>query len=397
VDMDQDCEGFAERGECDSNPGWMLENCRKSCGVCSQEDGEEISCKDHDKECAFWASVDECEKNPSYMLENCKKSCKVCDSDGNGVDTEEEDNEEEEPHVECKDKRSKADCVVRQKAGECEKNPGWMIVFCGKTCGKCDLLLQKQRCVPEVFNDTKYRYEDALQKQGDLTRIFENVLAEFPTTQVLLKPPKGPWLVKLPNFVTMLERDTLLNLTIPHVKRSTDQGTFNKEGIQEQIVSTGRTSSNAWCMSETCMSNPIVQGLTEKIAKLLLVPTKNFESYQVLQYKLGQKYDVHHDSSEEDLDDLAGPRILTFFIYLSNVEEGGETFFDKLDIKVKPETGSAILWPSVLDEDPNKIDWRTTHAALPVMKGEKLAANVWIHMRDFETANLWGCTGAFDD
>lgn len=57
----------------------------------------------------------------------------------------------------------------------------------------------------------------------------------------------------------------------------------------------------------------------------------------------------------------------------------------------------AVMWPSILDENPNKLDWRTTHAALPVIKGEKLAANIWIHMRDFVTPNLWGCTGAFDE
>jgi len=195
-------------------------------------------------------------------------------------------------------------------------------------------------------------------------------------------------------LVDAIERETLLNLTLPHVKRSTDQGQVAEDGVQEQVVSQGRTSWNAWCMDD-CATNPIVMGLTEKIAKLVHAPVKNFESYQVLRYRLGEKYDVHHDSSEEDLDDSAGPRILTFFIYFSEVEEGGETWFNKLDLKVKPETGSAILWPSVLDDDPKKIDWRTTHAALPVIKGEKLAANVWIHQRDFVTANYWGCTGSF--
>ena len=78
------------------------------------------------------------------------------------------------------------------------------------------------------------------------------------------------------------------------------------------------------------------------------------------------------------------------------VEEGGETWFNKLDLKVKPEKGSAILWPSVLNEDPFKIDQRTTHAALPVIKGEKYSANVWVHLRDFMSSNKWGCTGSFD-
>ena len=39
-------------------------------------------------------------------------------------------------------------------------------------------------------------------------------------------------------------------------------------------------------------------------------------------YELGQKYVVHHDSSEEDNKLACGPRVLTFFLYLSDVEEG---------------------------------------------------------------------------
>jgi prolyl 4-hydroxylase len=91
-----------------------------------------------------------------------------------------------------------------------------------------------------------------------------------------------------------------------------------------------------------------------------------------------------------------GPRILTFFLYLSDVEEGGETHFPRLGIKVKPRKGSAILWPSVYDHDYLQQDPRTHHEALPVIKGIKYAANSWIHSHNFQHSNLWGCTGSFD-
>ena len=48
---------------------------------------------------------------------------------------------------------------------------------------------------------------------------------------------------------------------------------------------------------------------------------------------------------------ICGPRILTFFLYLSDVEEGGETAFPSLGIKVEPKKGKAVLWPSVMDHD----------------------------------------------
>ena len=92
-----------------------------------------------------------------------------------------------------------------------------------------------------------------------------------------------------------------------------------------------------------------------------------------------------------------GPRILTFFIYFSDVEEGGETSFPNLDIEVKPKKGRAVLWPSVFDNDLTQRDDRTHHQAKPVIKGRKLAANAWIHLYDFEKSNKMGCTGVFDE
>jgi prolyl 4-hydroxylase len=91
-----------------------------------------------------------------------------------------------------------------------------------------------------------------------------------------------------------------------------------------------------------------------------------------------------------------GPRILTFFLYLSDVEEGGETSFPSLGIDVKPRKGSALLWPSTLSDSILDQDPRTEHEAKPVIRGVKLAANSWIHSHDFQKSNLWGCTGSFD-
>jgi prolyl 4-hydroxylase len=118
---------------------------------------------------------------------------------------------------------------------------------------------------------------------------------------------------------------------------------------------------------------------------------------QVLKYELGQKYTVHHDYGAEDIHLACGPRILTFFLYLSDVEEGGETAFPSLNIAVKPKKGRALLWPSTLNDNPEAQDTRTFHEAKPVIQGTKMAANSWIHLYNFEKPNLWGCTGAFDE
>jgi 2OG-Fe(II) oxygenase superfamily len=48
----------------------------------------------------------------------------------------------------------------------------------------------------------------------------------------------------------------------------------------------------------------------------------SIRTVQVLRYELGQKYNTHHDYGREDKAKPCGPRVLTFFLYLSDVEEG---------------------------------------------------------------------------
>ena len=86
---------------------------------------------------------------------------------------------------------------------------------------------------------------------------------------------------------------------------------------------------------------------------------------------------------------------MTFFLYLSDVEEGGETYFNKLDLAVKPKKGRALVWPSVKDDEPDFWDDRMYHEAKDVIKGKKYAANHWIHLNDYMGPNKWGCTGSF--
>ena len=75
---------------------------------------------------------------------------------------------------------------------------------------------------------------------------------------------------------------------------------------------------------------------------------------------------------------------------LSDVDEGGGTNFLQLGLTVQPKLGRGILWPSVFDENLRKSDRRTTHEALPVVRGVKHAANLWQHLFDFKTPSRSG-------
>lgn len=105
-------------------------------------------------------------------------------------------------------------------------------------------------------------------------------------------------------------------------------------------------------------------------------------------FSLSFSYKVHSDYLQYSNEELhqAGSRILTVFLYLNEVEEGGATGFPELNLTVVPKPGRALIWPSVLDTNPYEIDWSTEHEALEVIRGTKYGANVWFHLKPFEDA-----------
>lgn len=87
-----------------------------------------------------------------------------------------------------------------------------------------------------------------------------------------------------------------------------------------------------------------------------------------------------------------GARILTVFLYLSDVKEGGGTHFPDLSgVVVQPKKGRAVVWPSVLNEKPHEEDPRSIHGSFPIVSGIKYGANAFIHQRDAKVAYERGC------
>eukprot|EP01083_Nonionella_stella_P084468 233840_1 len=143
------------------------------------------------------------------------------------------------------------------------------------------------------------------------------------------------------------------------------------------------------------MADPVAKTVVDRIEHVTQIPQANSESLQLLRYEVGQYYGRHHDLIGNQMNRAPGVRILTFYIYLNGNEdsglEGGGTEFPRLGITVTPKRGRAVLWTSVLNNDPHHKDPRTDHAALPVTKGVKYGANAWIHQRDYMTPNSNGC------
>ena len=144
------------------------------------------------------------------------------------------------------------------------------------------------------------------------------------------------------------------------------------------------------------MSDKLSQRCPESVANL---PFAYRQQMMTTSDEEGQFYRMHHDYVDHERDRVEGPRILTVFLYLNTVEEGGETRFqwfesnnsEKKSLRIQPQLGRAVIWPNVLNEYPLERDDRTEHEAMPVIKGRKFAANVWIHLRSIVMAVERGC------
>ena len=98
----------------------------------------------------------------------------------------------------------------------------------------------------------------------------------------------------------------------------------------------------------------------QKIENATGIPERNSEYLQLLRYVPGNYYKEHHDYIDGQENENPGPRMITFFLYLNDVEAGGGTRFTDIHgddshakIDVQPKKGRALVWPSTLSEDPD--------------------------------------------
>eukprot|EP00658_Telonema_sp_P-2_P030320 TRINITY_DN2291_c0_g1_i1.p1 TRINITY_DN2291_c0_g1~~TRINITY_DN2291_c0_g1_i1.p1 ORF type:complete len:382 (-),score=69.89 TRINITY_DN2291_c0_g1_i1:76-1221(-) len=252
----------------------------------------------------------------------------------------------------CIDRFDGCGRMVRGGLG-CKESPGWMVHFCASSCAEwlnsCELSNPAIRCDRRsLFGLHNVSLEPAFQPgSGELTSFLEGLpskWSEYGARMVSLDPP----VVVLDSFLSEQEALSLRKAAgLQTFKRSTASGASDGSGYTQQDVTTSRTSTNAWCMHD-CERDPTVVTINQRISRVTGVPVEHFEALQLLQYQPSQFYNRHHDHGGERNDaNPAGPRVLTFFLYLSDVDNGGETEFTELKppLQVKPKIGRAVTSP----------------------------------------------------
>ena len=201
-------------------------------------------------------------------------------------------------------------------------------------------------------------------KNSDHPQAAVNVLSESP--KILL----------LGNFLTDAECEALKAKAEPHLARST----VVNDGAPGSAIHNARTSRGMFITDE--LRDPLVATIEKRIEKLTNIPVEHGEAIQVVNYGTGQEYRPHFDYFDKlaagGADCLAngGQRLVTVIMYLHTTDNGGETIFPELNIKVKPQKGSALVFYNC---PPNgEVDPRTLHGGAPVASGEKWIATKWL-------------------
>ncbi len=195
---------------------------------------------------------------------------------------------------------------------------------------------------------------------------------------------RHPRIVIFGNFLSEEECDELIGLSRPRLGPSQIVDVTNVEG--GALTSYSRTSQSVML---GYAENDLVSRIEQRSARLLNWPVTHAEDMQVVQYGPGADFEPHYDYF--DLQQAATPRLTrhgghrvgSMLMYLNTPEEGGSTLFSDVELEVMPQRGNALFFSYARPHPSSK----TLHAGVPVLRGEKWLATIFMRERSMQMAS----------
>ena len=189
-----------------------------------------------------------------------------------------------------------------------------------------------------------------------------------------------PSLTDLGNEIFLVER--LLNPSLcDHIIQIAECIQFGQAGIALEISDPQLRNNDQLRLEGRSLldsTNELLLGEVAIIQKLLYqhygILFSHVETCSILRYQKGQFYKRHIDnlllpSRLEEAAKGIPIRDISVVGYLTDNFEGGETFFDRQKLKVKPQKGSVLVFPSY---------YTHPHQSLPVSEGKKYCFTTWL-------------------
>uniref|UniRef100_A0A669EFR0 procollagen-proline 4-dioxygenase n=1 Tax=Oreochromis niloticus TaxID=8128 RepID=A0A669EFR0_ORENI len=168
----------------------------------------------------------------------------------------------------------------------------------------------------------------------------------------------SPHIVRYHNIVSEKDMEKVKELAKPRLRRAT----VHDPQTGKLTTAHYRVSKSAWLGA---YEHPVVDKINQLIEDVTGLNVKTAEDLQVANYGLGGQYEPHFD-----------------FGRMTDVQAGGATVFTDIGAAVKPKKGTAVFWYNLYPSGEG--DYRTRHAACPVLLGNKWVSNKWIHERGQE-------------
>lgn len=183
----------------------------------------------------------------------------------------------------------------------------------------------------------------------------------------------NPDVLVVDNVLTEQECQQIIDLASSRVTPSSVVSNEDGGNVKHEA----RTSSGAHFNKSEI---PLLRWMEEFCAELLQWPYVNSEGFQILNYKMGQRYLAHFDHFDDSteggrvlLNTPAGNRVATVLIYLNDTPAGGGTQFPNLGITVTPKRGRLLYFGFPDAKNANDL----LHAGMPPIEGEKWVAVNW--------------------
>ncbi|XP_016157145.1 PREDICTED: prolyl 4-hydroxylase subunit alpha-2 isoform X3 [Ficedula albicollis] len=176
----------------------------------------------------------------------------------------------------------------------------------------------------------------------------------------------SPHIVRYYDVMSDEEIEKIKQLAKPRLARATVRDP--KTGVL--TVASYRVSKSSWLEED---DDPVVAKVNQRMQQITGLTVKTAELLQVANYGMGGQYEPHFDFSR-----------------MSDVEAGGATVFPDFGAAIWPKKGTAVFWYNLLKSGEG--DYRTRHAACPVLVGCKWVSNKWFHERGNEFLRPCGRT-----
>ncbi len=241
---------------------------------------------------------------------------------------------------------------------------------------------------------------DYFSQRHDVEAILDNAeshIDEEPQTFTLEVASVSPRVFKIPNFLSPVECNTLIQVAIQNgLEASTVYAGGDDYGARHHRDAKTRSSTNTWLTRDHHIN--LTDTIYRRAAHLMKIGEASFghqapiddsvddakyhsiaESLHVVRYKVGEEYSPHHDWVLPSQRNRYQPtRFATLLIYLNDDFEGGHTVFPRAvnrqyheGVQIAPQKGTAILFYNLLPD--GNVDDLSQHGSEKVTKGEKVS------------------------